>query len=117
MIDEKITRLPIRTKDPKRLLSLAPPSSCQHRKTVIDEKLAEIECADCGAKLNPMWVLGQFARQLMSWDWEYQRIVDARRQLEERKQTCCLHCGRMTEIRPVPKWERRRIRGRKEPAA
>lgn len=35
---------------------------CSHDSSVIDYDVAELECADCGAPLDPWWVLRKMAR-------------------------------------------------------
>lgn len=59
---------------------------------------AEVECGQCGAKLDPMWVLNRIA----SRESEALRLRKIAAQemarLHERSRTKCRHCGQMTEI-------------------
>ena len=89
--------------------------ACRHLHTLIDDQLNEIECADCGAKLNPMWVLKRFASQLSQWEFEHERIRAARKQLEERARCRCTKCGVWTEIRRVSDREVEHIRAGRPP--
>lgn len=111
MSDDKIKQLPIRTKDHSKVLKLADPyTGCQHRRAIVDQKLAELECADCGAKLNPIQFLVTMANQLTTWEYSQQQIAKARKELEERKKCRCTKCGEWTEIRKVHNYEVARIK-------
>ena len=36
---------------------------CSHQKVIVDESLNTVECKGCGEKLNPVWVLAQYANR------------------------------------------------------
>jgi hypothetical protein len=40
-----------------------PVPTCEHKRTVIDERAGTVECRDCQATLSAFWVLGQIARE------------------------------------------------------
>jgi hypothetical protein len=107
---DNVARLPVQKKEHDKTITLAPDrwSGCQHVRAIVDEKLAELTCADCQAKLNPIQFLAMLANQSTRWDWELDRIVKARAALEERKFCRCKRCGEMTPIERVSRpWVRR----------
>lgn len=80
------------------------PQACPHKGPfVVDRKLGAVECRDCGAMLNPIYVLEILARHEAYWNM---RQRDLRKYLDEindeikgRTRTRCTHCGNMTPIR------------------
>jgi hypothetical protein len=85
------------------VLTLAPKdrSPCMFRHKgpyLIDEKLAEVECGTCHARLNPMHVLGELARQETQWHNYRRSYHDQLQRLRERSRTKCEKCGQMTRI-------------------
>ncbi len=106
MSDDKITPLPVAFKGPlppERTL-LQPwevkESKCQHfpGRFIVDDSLAEVTCADCKEKLNPMWVLGQLATRDRNFADAHVRYNDEMKRLRERSATKCQHCKKMTRI-------------------
>lgn len=81
-----------------------PIAECKHKGPYsVDEKKWSVECGDCGALLNPIWVMIQLARQEAYYS---RRIEDLSKHLKEineeikdRARTKCTHCGNMTAIR------------------
>ena len=72
--------------------------NCQHNKFLLDPQLGYVECALCGEKLNPMWVIQQFcndeARLWNQLSGLRALVVEA-----EKKNRCkCEHCHKMTKI-------------------
>lgn len=115
MSDDKIKQLPVRLKGHDRVLEVAHAFvGCQHKRAVVDQKLAELTCADCGAKLNAIQFLVTMANQLTVWEYAQQSIAKARAELEERKQCRCTKCGEMTVIRTVHNRELARIKSAAE---
>lgn len=101
MSDNKIKSFPVKPKlAAKAPLTVVPTryDACRHNQVLVDEKLAEVECADCGAKLNPMWVLINLAHEdsLLRTNWAGMRAEI--RLLGERTRTKCQHCGKMTRV-------------------
>lgn len=74
---------------------------CQHVHIIVDEELAEVECADCGAKLNPIAVLVRYAREESRLSQNIEGLNKARESLDKRLRTKCQHCGQMTRIKGV----------------
>lgn len=76
----------------------APRFKCAHNKFVLDPTLAHVECGICGEKLNPMWVIEQYAnREHRAW----MRIFELDKIAEKavKKDRCkCEKCGEMTRI-------------------
>ncbi len=77
---------------------------CQHRGPfIVDRTLATVECGDCGAMLNPMFVLEVLATHEAYWSLrcrDLQRYLDRlNKEIEGRQRTKCTHCGNMTAIR------------------
>lgn len=105
-----VERLPVKFKEPTpservvvRRFEVHRGLECLHSPLmgasyIVDEKLAEVECGKCGAKLNPMWVLGQIATQDRRFQESQARYQDEQRRLAERSRTKCQHCQRMTRI-------------------
>lgn len=97
----KVTELPVRPKKRQRgELQLAETHrGCEHKHLVVDERAAEVECADCGVKLNPMWALARLARDDSDFRREWDRMRAAVRLLKDKTKTKCRHCGQMTPVK------------------
>ena len=110
-MSDKVTKLPVRLKDNSKLVALANPyGGCQHRRSIVDRKLAELTCADCGAKLNPIEYVAMLAGQENAWEWRTESLKQAAAKVEERKRCRCTKCGEITEIRRVSNREVTRLR-------
>lgn len=72
---------------------------CRHIHLAVDEDLAEVECKDCGAKLNPISVLVRLAREESRFEQRRLAMVAEREKLEVKSRTKCQHCGKMTHVR------------------
>lgn len=73
---------------------------CKHDATwIVDEKLSEVECSRCHAKLNPTWCMLQMARQESRWMATRQEYIEIRKLLPEMRRTKCDHCGRFTTLK------------------
>lgn len=73
--------------------------SCAHKNVLVDERLAELECADCGALLNPIKWLLNMMHEFRRMEESYVRLNTLREQIAERSRTKCQHCNRTTLIR------------------
>jgi len=111
-MSDKVTRLPVRLKDTERVITIVDPymPGCRHDRAIVDPKVLDLTCADCGAKLNPIEFLVTLARQERLFKHQEESIVAARAALEERKRCRCTKCGQWTEIRRVGNRELKRIR-------
>lgn len=107
MEDDNVTKLPVRfkTRAPNDRTVVAGwevhnGGGCPHLNVtyIVDDALAEVECGNCGAKLNPMWVLTRIASEDRHMAETQERYHDEMRRLEQRSRTKCTHCGRMTRI-------------------
>lgn len=74
------------------------PGKCQHKHMTVDEELNEVECDDCGAKLNPVAVLLRFSQEESRWARQGEELRELHRKLDERIRCKCQHCGKMTRI-------------------
>jgi DNA-directed RNA polymerase subunit RPC12/RpoP len=79
-------------------------NACPHKGPyVVDRKLSTVECSDCGALLNPIYVLEMLACQETYWNLRRRDLTDylkeVNKELEERTRTRCTHCGNLTAIR------------------
>jgi hypothetical protein len=77
---------------------------CQHKGPyLVDRELAAVECGDCGAHLNPLYVLELLACQEAYWNQRVKDVTAYLGQIQEelaaRTRTKCTHCGNMTAIK------------------
>ena len=101
---DDVTRLPVRFKappDPDKTL-LRPwevgRQTCFHQQFIVDQELEQVECATCGERLNPMWVLSRLANNEYRWNETRKNYNAEMERLNKRKRTRCTHCGEMTRI-------------------
>ena len=78
--------------------------SCPHKGPfTVDRKLGTVECGDCGALLNPIYVLEVLAAKETYWNLRRRDLEkylgEINAELEQRTRTKCTHCGNMTAIR------------------
>jgi ribosomal protein S27E len=104
--DDKVTQLPVKFHQPPdenrtllKLWEVGKPLGCFHDSFVVDETKDTVECAKCGEKLNPMWVLNYLAGRDRNMADNWKRSREAMNLLHERSRTKCQHCGQMTRIR------------------
>ena len=75
---------------------------CQHFNLSINASEEGIDCKDCGEKLNPMWVLCNYAEYQKSVYKELRqqliRVKNIEKELEKKQRTKCKHCGRFTPV-------------------
>lgn len=78
-------------------------TECRHGRFLVDEKLAEVECGICHAKLSPMWVLNKIAQDDSQLRTDHLRmkatIKIIREKIDKRTRCKCNHCGKMTNIK------------------
>src|ERR1700679_614538 len=100
--EDKVHALPVRAKralGAGHELSMVAPAGCWHRGGyLVDERLAEVTCATCKAKLNPIWVLQQLTMAENRFHDLHARYQDELVRLNARSRTKCEHCGGMTRI-------------------
>jgi hypothetical protein len=65
---------------------------------LIREGETEVECGNCGTKLDPVWVLLQLARHESNYNRKREIAAEEMKRLRERERTQCEHCGKMTKI-------------------
>jgi hypothetical protein len=105
--DNKVAKLPVRFKNPVpedrtlvRPHEVQKTGGCGHLyvRYIVDDALAEVECGQCGAKLNPMWVLIRLANEDRRYEESQKRHQEEMKRLSERERTKCFNCGKMTRI-------------------
>lgn len=77
---------------------------CEHHGPyIVDRKLAAVECGDCGAYLNPLFVLEMLAYKETYWNSRQQELTTylaaINEEIKDRTRTRCTHCGNMTAIK------------------
>ena len=74
--------------------------ACNHTTCtyIIDERLAEVQCGDCGAKLEPVWVLRQLCEKESRWQERKREYMALEQEIRDRTRTRCQHCDQMTAI-------------------
>src|SRR4051794_33495324 len=96
--DDKVTKLPIRFKNPlpsdrsiMRLWEAGERQSCDHLRAtyLIGDGEAEVTCGRCKEKLDPMWVLHQLATQDRRMAEAAETYQAEQQRLAERKRTKC----------------------------
>lgn len=65
---------------------------------LIREGETEVECGNCGTKLDPMFVLRRLANEETQWLRTRSNYVEEMKRLNARTRTTCQHCGKMTRI-------------------
>ena len=76
------------------------PEKCRHLRMVVDEMLNEVECEDCGEKLNPIAVLVKMAHEESLWGYRGDELKKLQESLAAKSRCKCQHCGRLTRVRP-----------------
>jgi ribosomal protein S27E len=71
---------------------------CFHGPFIVDSEAAEVACATCGEKLNPMVVLHRLAAKESQYHATAKRYQEEMKRISERSSTKCRHCGKMTRI-------------------
>lgn len=76
---------------------------CQHQRVAIDAKANELECRDCGVKVNAvMWIKDSIHYFKALQERSLKQSEAAKADLEElkgRAKTKCDNCGKMTGIK------------------
>lgn len=113
--DDKVRRLGVRYKTPPSadgpVLKVLhhEPGQCNHDYFFARGELVnvvyqirqgetEVECSNCGTKLDPMWVLQRLASNEHKWHHSRETYQEEMKRLSERSRTQCDHCGKMTRI-------------------
>lgn len=75
----------------------------EHGPFVLDEKLTEVTCGNCDAKLSPMAVLIAYARKENAIHRKFEslqlEIKKAQFKAERQNRVRCEHCAKLTRIR------------------
>ena len=92
--------------EPTNVISLSEARSryeynkCQHKRVTVDEILSEVECSNCGAKLNPIQVLARLAQEESVLKHRIASLRKLKTDLDAKTRTKCRHCGHMTPVNP-----------------
>jgi ribosomal protein S27E len=73
--------------------------TCTHSRVWMDTSLAELECQDCGEKLNPVEYLANLVEEWARIERLYAMYRQEREYVATRKKVKCRHCGHFTNIR------------------
>lgn len=97
---DNVTVLPVKPRDnsTERVLTRVHSFDCRHQRFIVDDKLAEVTCADCSEKISPIYALLQLCGQENRYHELHARYQDEMKRLAERSRTKCRHCGEMTPI-------------------
>lgn len=71
---------------------------CKHNKFIVDGQLATVECGICGEKLNPIWVLEQYANEEHRLFKQFNRLKALIKIAKDKTKCKCEHCKQMTRI-------------------
>lgn len=96
-----IIPLPVKFRDDdiERVLTVVSQyGGCRHERFTIDKRLAQVECRDCKAVLDPMFALTKLAEKETRYHELHARYQDEMARLAQRTKTKCEHCGSMTRI-------------------
>lgn len=116
--EDKIKKLNVRFKAPpsedQPTLQVVDRGGCDHRSIYVNsgglggrfvdvqykirDGETEVECGNCGTRLDPMWVLKILARREHGWHQKREVANEEMKRLEQRTSTKCRHCGKMTRI-------------------
>lgn len=102
MSDDNITPFPIKPRPlgTERVFQVVTPTrkGCSHDRFIVDESLEQVECRDCGERLNPIYALLALARRETQYHAYHVRYHDEMQRLSKRQKTKCQHCGQITRI-------------------
>jgi hypothetical protein len=86
--------------------------ACKHKRTEVDEDLAELLCKDCGLRLNPIAWVASLAEDWSEVDRLWKGYRAERERLEERRRVKCHGCGTMLTLCSTREDEKRRKESR-----
>ncbi len=72
--------------------------NCQHNRILYDPELAYVLCGLCKKKLNPIWVISQFANHETHLRVRLRYLKKLCEKAEKKNRCKCEHCGKMTDI-------------------
>jgi Zn finger protein HypA/HybF involved in hydrogenase expression len=81
-----------------RLINPYRESRCKHAHVVIDEELWKLECADCGASLDPIAYLVKIAKEEAVAEYRLNELNKMVAEAQVKLRTKCIHCGQFTTI-------------------
>ena len=72
--------------------------NCQHNKYLVSPEISYVECALCGEKLNPVWVISQLAQRENRANMRLAYLESLCEKADKKNSCKCEHCGKMTAI-------------------
>lgn len=114
MSDENVTRIPTKPRPKDRPTFsvvdrfMRSTRECPHMHFELDERMAEVTCSDCHAKLNPMWVLGVLASEDNRLRDSWASLRASIHAMRERLRVKCQHCHKFTPLRSGLSWAEHR---------
>lgn len=99
-MSDDVIKFPLKPRDTntERVLTVAHSYKCSHKRFTIDPAHAQVECADCKVKLDPMFALISLSVQENRYHELHERYKDELIRLKEHSRTKCEHCNQMTRI-------------------
>lgn len=100
---ENVLQLPVKPREPpdeSRFLVPVPDDHCRHfdGPFEVDVDAARCKCLRCGSEVSAIFVLKQLMHLESRWMRTRAAYQDEMRRLNERSQTKCRHCGKLTRI-------------------
>lgn len=79
--------------------------NCLHKSIAVNSELAQVECKDCGEKLDPLAILVRMSEEQTLW-WHraseyrsrYEEYMKLDQELAHKHRCKCEHCHKMTRI-------------------
>lgn len=78
----------------KRILS-----KCVHERFIVDERLSNVECAQCGVSINPIHALKMVAGYMARIQRKKEEIKKYEQIVDEKSRVKCGHCNKFTTIK------------------
>lgn len=76
---------------------------CQHRKLTVNEGEAMVTCAECGEKIDPMWLITRMANNeatlLKKLHSQYVRLCNIEIAIRKKTRAKCKHCGKFNDVK------------------
>jgi len=82
----------------ENVIALKRSFKCAHNKFVVDPELDYVECGICGERLNPIWVICEFANREHRANQRIRALNEIAEKAIQKNRCKCEHCGKMTRI-------------------
>lgn len=74
-------------------------SKCPHERFLIDERFQDVECADCGFRMNPFFVMKSLLNYTRVLKKKKAEAEAAIREAEEKTKFKCSYCHKFTRLK------------------